>query len=134
MSRENVEVIRRANDAWNRGDLAALETLYAPDVEWRDLQHAPDAPPAVRGIEAVKRIWSDWLDSFGDLRADIEEYIDAGDWVICLVHWHGSGTASGASVDLHSADAFEVHEGKIVRAVFAYKSRGEALQAVGLGE
>jgi hypothetical protein len=32
MSRENVEVVRAAIDAWNAGDMAALHDLYDPDV------------------------------------------------------------------------------------------------------
>jgi len=32
MSEENVEIARRAWDAWQRGDLESLFELYAPDV------------------------------------------------------------------------------------------------------
>src|SRR5215212_6041447 len=98
MSRENVEVIQLANAALHRGDLSAIEACFAPDVEWRDLMHAPDAEPIVHGLDAVKRIWTAWLDSFPDLRADVEEYLDVGDWVVCVARWRGSGTVSGESV------------------------------------
>src|SRR5215210_1187776 len=129
MSQENVEVVRLAFAAFERGDVAAVEALYAPDVEWSDVQHAPDVERVVHGWDAVKRIWAGWVESFGDFRAEIEEYIDAGDWVICLTHWRGSGTASGASFDIRSADAYEVRDGKIVRAWGGYGSKEEALEA-----
>ena len=32
MSQENVEVVRAAFEAWNRGDMDALRELYDPDV------------------------------------------------------------------------------------------------------
>jgi ketosteroid isomerase-like protein len=131
MSQANVEVIRRANAAFNAGDLEALEETCSPEIEWRDLQHAPDAPEVVHGIEAVRRIWSDWLDSFPDLRADVSEYVDAGDTVICVVHWHGSGKGSDAPFDLHTADVFELEDGMVARATFGYGSREKALEAVG---
>ena len=134
MSEENVEVVRRSNAAFMRGDLDALEKTYHADVRWRDLQHAPDAPSEVRGIEALKRIWTDWLDAFPDLRADISEYIDRGDNVICVVHWHGRGQGSGIHIDQHTVDSFEVQGGLITRATLGARSKEQALEAVELWE
>jgi len=44
MSQENVEVVRRSNTAFNSGDRDGALADYHPDVEWSDLQHAPDTP------------------------------------------------------------------------------------------
>ena len=41
MSQENVEILRRSNVAFNRRDRDAAFADYHPDVEWRDLMHAP---------------------------------------------------------------------------------------------
>ena len=134
MSRENVEICRRANAAWHNRDLAAFEAECAPDIQWRDLQHAPDLPAVVHGIEAVRRIWADWLHAFPDLRADISEYIDEGETVICPTHWHGSGEASGVPVDSHLVDVYELQGGRIVRVTLGYRSKKEALEATAQSE
>jgi ketosteroid isomerase-like protein len=34
MSQENVEIVRRAYDAWNREDLDAFLSIVHPDAEW----------------------------------------------------------------------------------------------------
>ncbi len=34
MSQENVEIVRRANDAWNREDLEGLLALSDPEIEY----------------------------------------------------------------------------------------------------
>jgi ketosteroid isomerase-like protein len=39
---ENLEVVRRANAAVNRGDLEALRELLHPDMEWEDSAPAGD--------------------------------------------------------------------------------------------
>jgi ketosteroid isomerase-like protein len=49
MSQENVEIVRRGNDAFNRGDFARLAESLHPDFEFRDLAHAADAPETLRG-------------------------------------------------------------------------------------
>ncbi len=46
MSKENVEVVREAVAAFNRGDLdAALERMH-PDIEWQTPDAFPDAGTA----------------------------------------------------------------------------------------
>jgi ketosteroid isomerase-like protein len=130
MSQENVEILRQINAAANEHDLAAVAASYAPDIEWRDLQHGPDVPEVVHGIEAVKQLWSDWLDVIPDLRIDISEYIDLGDTIVCPTRWHGRGAGSGAPVDLHVVDVYELADGKVVRATFGYESKADALKAV----
>ena len=131
MSRTNVEALHRSNAAFAEGDVAGALKAYAADVEWRDLQHAPDTPEVVRGIEAVKRIMSDWVDSFSDLRVDIVETVEVGDAVICVLDWHAVGTESGLVIDQRTAEVFEFRNGQIVRATYGYRSKDEALAAVG---
>ena len=45
-SQENVEVVRRGWDAWQRGDMDALVSIYAPDVVW-DLSDFRNWPESV---------------------------------------------------------------------------------------
>jgi ketosteroid isomerase-like protein len=134
MSQKNVEILKQVNAAANRGDLEAVAASYAPDVVWHDLQHGPDVPAAVHGLEAVKQLWSDWLDVFPDLRIDISEYIDLGDTVVCPTHWHGSGSGSGAHVDLHVVDVYELQDGRVLRVTTGYESKEAALADIGQSE
>jgi ketosteroid isomerase-like protein len=134
MSQENIEILRRANEGFHRGDFNAVEKAYHPDVIWRDLQHAPDAPPEVHGIDAVKRIWKDWIEAFPDLRADVLEYVEVGDSIVCAVHWHGSGKGSGAHIDLQTVDSYELRDGVITRVTIGYRSKEAAVEAAKLSE
>jgi ketosteroid isomerase-like protein len=49
MSQENVEVVKRANAALNRGDIDAAFQDYAPDATVRDLLNGPDQPTVAEG-------------------------------------------------------------------------------------
>ena len=132
MSQENVEIVRRGNAAFNSGDYVAFAERLHPDIEFGDLAHAADAPETLKGARALLSLLSEWRESFDDFRAEIQEYIEAGDYVVCVTRWTGRGKASDAVVDISQVDVYELREGKIVRAMLAYPDKATALEAVGL--
>jgi ketosteroid isomerase-like protein len=131
MSRENVELLRCINVALNRGNRDALLDAFHPDIEWRDLRHGPDAPELVSGVAAVRTIIQQWDEAFDEFGAEVSEYIDAGRWVICDSRWYGKGRGGEVSIDLRQADAYELEDGRIVRAILGYPDTAAALEAVG---
>jgi ketosteroid isomerase-like protein len=88
----------------------------------------------VEGVQAIRQNLSLWVAAFDNLRADIEEYIDAPNAVICAAHWQGQGRSSGISIDVHQFDLYEFREGKVVRAILGFRSKNDALEAAGLSE
>jgi ketosteroid isomerase-like protein len=137
VSQENVEIVRRGFDAFNRlgqvGDLAALiDEFYDADVVWEGADDAPDRGP-FRGRDEVLahvRSWSETLDAF---RSEPEEIVDAGEKVVVVQYSHGILKGSNAEVGVRFASVWEVRGGRIV-SVKQYQHRAEALKAVGLEE
>jgi ketosteroid isomerase-like protein len=134
MSHENVEKVRIANAAFNRGDMDSAFEFYAADAEVRDLLNGPDQPSVVKGTAAIRKTLALWFAAFDELHAEVDEYIDAGDAVVCAAHWIGHGKSSGISIDVHQFDVYEFRDAKVVRATLGYRSRAEALEAAGLSE
>jgi ketosteroid isomerase-like protein len=135
MSQENVEILRRANALFRVGDWDAVLDLYHPDVEFRDLRHAPDLPEVLYGRESVRLALTNWLDAYDEFGAEIlGEYIDAHPWVICDTRWYGKGKGSDVPIDVRGADACKVEEGMIVRWTVGYPDVSTALKAVALEE
>jgi ketosteroid isomerase-like protein len=131
MSRENVEIGARAIAAFNRRDVGAALAFFAPEAELRDLANAPDQDSVVKGIDAIREVWTLWKEAFDEFRADVEEWTDAGDAVIAAAHWQGRGNASGVSIDVRQFDLYEFRDSKIIRATLGLKSKDDALRAVG---
>ena len=104
MSQVNVEIVRRANAAFNSGDYAAFAARLDPGIEFGDLGHAADAPGILNGAQALLSLLSEWRKNFDDFRAEIQEYIEAGDYVVCITRWTGRGKASDAVVDVCQVD------------------------------
>src|SRR6476659_7571484 len=120
MSQENVEIAARSNALFNAGEIDAAFALCHPDIEFRDLQHAPDVPDAVRGVEALQAVLTVWSDTFAELTVDALDYLGAGPWVIADVRWRGTGKGSEIVIDARQADALRIEDGMIIEWIVGY--------------
>jgi ketosteroid isomerase-like protein len=132
MSRQNVELLRRCAELLNVGEWDALFELYHSDVhvEFRDIQPPPDLPEVLHGLEGLREVVAHWTAPYDEFGAEVFEYVDADPWVICDTRWHVKGKGSDVPIDVHFADAYEVEDGKIVRAIMGCPDVATALEAV----
>jgi ketosteroid isomerase-like protein len=125
MSQENVDVVRRGIDAFNRRDLPALLSDFDQDVEWVEDQRYPGAE-TFRGRSGVERSLGKWWDAFGEIAVQIEGTIELGDRVVL----YGRVQARGHDIDVEVEAPFgalcEFRSGKAVR-VQTFGSRAEAV-------
>jgi hypothetical protein len=130
MSHENVEIARKANDAFRRGDWLTVEATADPHV----LVLADSSWPEqyIYGRGAVMAWYRSGWESLGpDVR--IEEIIDLGDRVLLRNCWTVQGQHSGVGGDLRWSEIV-THRQK--RSVFIemFLDHRQALEAVGLEE
>ena len=132
MSQENVELVRRRFDAFNRCDLEAMIELTDPDAVWWDRSDDPFGGTPHRGRDACMQHLAEIL-QLADLQAQPQEFIDAGDRVVVGVHLTGRGRASGVAFKEHEFHVFTLRGGKVTE-TREYRDRAEALEAAGLSE
>jgi uncharacterized protein len=132
MSAENVEVVRRAYEAWNRGDADEATGVLAPDVEWRLPAHFPDAG-VWRGREQVVEGLRSTTASWRPFRIEVHDLIDLGDRVLAIVRYRGRATITGMDLTGAHVDGavWTLRDGLVV-AVRMYSGTEDALKAVGL--
>jgi ketosteroid isomerase-like protein len=134
MSEENVELTRRAFDAFARGDLDWVLETMDPDIEW-----APAIAPIlgvepVRGKEALRRFFTrDLVEAFDEFEAKPLSIEDLGDNVLVNIAYFARGRASGAPVSLQTFGLFVRRGGKTV-SFRDYDTKAEALEAARLLE
>jgi ketosteroid isomerase-like protein len=134
MSAENVEIVRRAMEAWNRRDRDYFDELFTPDFEWfPPLSGAVEGRSSYTGREGGVRYREDVSDTWEKFRVDPGEFRDLGDRVLVLGRIEGRGRGSGVPVDASIGMVFEFRGGRISRAR-GYLDNGEALRAAGLTE
>jgi ketosteroid isomerase-like protein len=132
MSQENVQIDREASEAFNRGDLDAWLSHFDPEIVWWPIADDPEPGP-FRGHRAILEMAARWLQLLPDLRSEIKEHIDAGEYVIVPARLCGHAAGSDADVVVDEIFVNKYRDGKIVE-VREYRTRQEALDAVGLSE
>ena len=133
MSQENVELVRRGADAFNRRDLDAYLALTDDDVEVVPRVGAMEGESSYRGHDGVRRWWSNLLDVFPDWNVEVVEVRDLGDLTLATVRLSGHGAGSAAPTNQANGHVVRWWRGKCVW-WRAFGSRAEALEAVGLSE
>jgi ketosteroid isomerase-like protein len=132
MSRDNVEVVRRSIDAYNRRSIPAMKAESRPDIEvdWS----------ASRGLEArVYRGWDEadafyenWFDTFEQIKVEPERFIEAGDLVL-VPNTAVIRGRDGIETVARSCLTFELRDGHIAR-ICLYQETQAALEAAGVKE
>src|SRR5262245_35238920 len=133
MSQENVEVVRRGYESFNRGDIDDVVGLLAPDFEYVASGLVPGVGGVYRGAEGLRRFAETFWREFDDPRIEVHELIDAGDRVVASTTLQGHGKQSGAETSWGVCQVWTVREGSAVRGQ-GFANRAEALEAVGLNE
>jgi ketosteroid isomerase-like protein len=133
MSRENVELVRRAVDAFNRGDLQAALDDLAPDAVWDwSNSHGPDAG-VFRGHDEIRGFWRQFLDTFDELRFELDEVVEVEEGVLIADNVGYVQGREGIAAQARSAWLIATAGGQIT-SLTMYQTKQEALEAIGLSE
>jgi ketosteroid isomerase-like protein len=132
MSRENVELVRRANKAWNEIGPDSLKQFWAEDGEWHDPPNLPDSR-VVRGRDAVAAYLTDQATVIGDMKFALVDVRERGQTVVLRTEMTVHGPESGIDVPGEMAQVIEVVDGMIQR-VRNFRTWDSALEAAGLEE
>jgi uncharacterized protein len=133
MSQENLDTIREVFDRFNRADDdRGIDDLFDPAAVWHSRADEPDTG-VYRGAETIKEMIRMWRGMFEDFRAEPQEFIDAGEFVVVPGWLCGRGRESGAEVREPYAWVYRFRGGKVAE-IWEHRDRGGALKAIGLSE
>ena len=130
MSRENVDLVRRAVAAVNARDIADYLADCTEDVELR----TPLAPigGVYEGPDGIRRFFADIEDMGPDLRLDLERVEAIGeDRVLAFLRVTASGRTTGIPTPAATTNLYDIVDGTI-RRIRIFLDRQEALEAAGL--
>lgn len=129
MSKENLDLIRKAYEAYSRGDLTTMLESVDPDLEWTFLDPSLEDPqPQVcHGRHELETALERQAEQ--GLKAELEELVEHGDRVLVVVRIPGVDAFRVRKANDRNYAVFTVHEGKIV-ALQDCRDREEAAAAI----
>jgi uncharacterized protein len=128
VSSENIELARKAFDAFGRRDLSLLEDLCQPDIEMDWSRRLID-PVVTQGYAGIRGFFEEIAGIFEEASFEEEEVLEFGDKVLVVSTGHFRGKASGIEVKARAANVWTVREGKLARFCF-YQSKEDALEDI----
>jgi ketosteroid isomerase-like protein len=135
MSKENVEIVRAAMDAWNRGDWDETLQHGAPDIVLDNSMNAGEWRGVHQGPDQVKRAFQMLTEAWQSVHIEVSEFIEADEGV--LVTRQKARFVGRDGIELpgptRSGWLWKLRAGKIVF-VATYNDLDEALEAAGLRE
>ena len=130
MSEKNVEVVRKAYELWNRGDLDAFMGLIDEEVVIRAAEGWPE--PVFYGKDSARTFFEGLVESIGH-NSVIEEVTGAGQVVVIRVRTSVTGGQSGIETEIRSSQVITLRKGRAVLLEYFWDHQ-EALEAAGLLE
>jgi ketosteroid isomerase-like protein len=125
MSAENVDLVRRIYEAWDREESA--RDFISSEVEYVNPSYAVE--PGTRLGRASFRVVRE---TYEDFRLAIERYVDAGDEdVVVLARYTASGRGSGVPLEGEHGYVWTIRDGLAVRFCW-FQSHREAFEVAGI--
>jgi ketosteroid isomerase-like protein len=131
MSNENEDLIRRAYEAYSRGDAGTMLQFVDPDLEWTYLDPSVEDPePQVcHGRHELE--FAVGRQAERGLKAELEDVVASGDRVMVVVRTPGVDAFRLRKAEDRNFAVFTVREGRIV-ALRDCRDREEAMAAVAI--
>jgi uncharacterized protein len=132
MSRENVEIVRRGYDAYERGDIPSWLELFDPEVVFHQNADFPDSPP-LRGREGLLEWVEDVNEVWEGAHFEPHTFRASGDFVVVSGRGTGRARGSGIPMDLPAHQVFRLRNGRVSE-MWGYSDEAQALEVAGLRE
>ena len=132
MAQDNVELVRRTIDLFNREEIArALDAVHDDfELDWSN--SIGPLKGVYKGRNGALELWESFLDAWDEVRWDPREIIEVDEArVIVVNHVRMRGGGSGVDVDATGVQLWTITDGK-ARSVKLYQSKSEALTAAQL--
>jgi uncharacterized protein len=114
MSQENVEIVRNAFAAFDRGDIEGVLRLCDEYIVITQPPELPGVSPEQHGHRGLLEAFAIWPEQWDDYRSEILKIAAApGGKVFVTTRTRGRGKQSGVEVDMEFSFVFTIRDGKI---------------------
>jgi ketosteroid isomerase-like protein len=131
MAEGNLDLMRRAFEAFGAQDMEAFVDCMHPEVEFEP--HLALVEGRYRGHDGIRKFMADGSEVMELQGTEVDEVRDLGDRVLALGTFHIRGRGSGAEDVTPFALLGRIQEGRFIH-LKDYGDAAEALEAAGLAQ
>ncbi|MFN2612011.1 MAG: nuclear transport factor 2 family protein [Solirubrobacterales bacterium] len=132
MSAAPAEVVRAIYAAWNSHDIEQVVAQIDESFE-ADMSERVFNPEVYRGQDGVRRFFADTAEIWKDVRVEITDLYENGDFVLATFRAIGKGIGSGLEVAMEIYQLWTVRDGRAVR-FKGFQDRARAFEEAGLAD
>jgi ketosteroid isomerase-like protein len=127
---DNVAIVRRAYEAWQRMDMDGISEAWAPEIEWDNTHRDKSDDTVARGPAEVMAMLAEWMRSWRAYVIEMHSYEARGDHVL-VVFDSRALDRSDAQLDRRVTHLWTLRHGRVLR-IAAYSDPDEGRRAAGL--
>jgi ketosteroid isomerase-like protein len=128
MSRENVEIVRKAYAAMAEQGVEAALAFTDPQFETTTPPSLASEPGTYRGHDGVRRYFGSFSDAMEGVYFEGQEFTSVGDKVLVDTRMRARGRTTGIEAEQRAFLVFTLREGLVTR-VETFAEQGQALEA-----
>jgi ketosteroid isomerase-like protein len=132
MSQQNVEVVRRLYEAWQRDGYGVVPELMDPEIEFVNPAYAVE-PGTRHGYDGFAAAARSLASVYSDYRVTAVEFFDVGDRVAVRATVSTRSSGRDVPIEANRGYVFDFRDGKVIRFAW-FSDPAEALASVGLSE
>jgi ketosteroid isomerase-like protein len=130
---QNVDIVRRAFEAFNSEDIERIIALTHVDFEAVVPPELSPEPDTYRGHDGMRRYFQSFQDVMDEIRFRPQRFWEVGPSVVASLTLSARGRRTAIPVTQRIAQVWTIRDGRALR-VRTYPSLAEALEAVGLSQ
>jgi ketosteroid isomerase-like protein len=132
VSKDDVDLVQRSLEAWNRCDLSAWSASFHPDGELDWSRARGPFKGVYTGAREREAFWEVFWSTFEDIRIETHGFTEVDSEIVVPNTAHIRGR-EGIEVVSKTAFVFTVEDGQIT-CLRMHQDRDEAFESVGLSE
>jgi ketosteroid isomerase-like protein len=127
----DLERVRDIYEEWRRGDYSGHTEIFHPEMTAETFEMGD--PIRSESYEEFLDNMREWLSTWErPLTIEAEDFIQAGDRILVLIHWTGRGKGSGVEIEGRGAHLWTFRDGLVARHE-TYRDRDQAKAALARG-
>ena len=129
MADDNVVIVERGFEAFNRGGVEALLPLIHPDFVATTPPELASEPDTYRGHEGVRRYFDSFYEAMDEIRWDGKTFREVGERVVVEFTLRATGKSTGLEVTQDAVMVWELRNGKAI-SLELYPTLEQALASI----